>query len=490
MFTKEIYETILTSEVADRLFSNINDSNTLDKSFLTTLRALLHKRLPSDETVWLRCNRINRHDWPIQDISQASDSDVMNYIVPTQPQRSRQHSITIVYTSEHETGTDILEIVKANTGEGKRYMSSFKRRDDLQVFYARKMKALFYTDDSERYTVIFAEKLGIKQFHALQMVIPRYFPWLFIDAPPNEMEMALLKSLGNKSASEYESLIENITKGLNIRSEIIRSKLAGFETVHERSQMEDIRREITVLQASYEREITALRELGKKIDVQMYTLAGLECSINKQSEDSELMAYFICNKNLTLIEARGTSIEFIVHGYADIFNEDVFDRYVANHDGFLYNNIPPSASVSKTHLERFYRTIFNEGKYKLRLCAGFSADIQNGITPISGYAFPAESKTYLPNLHIQQHGCIGGYAGRFAEYLQRKDYVGAIDQAVVSTRNLNFTDSVVMGKLAQKLLGASIKCIEKPDGTLLSPLQAINEMEGVQSNADANTINE
>jgi len=62
--------------------------------------------------------------------------------------------------------------------------------------------------------------------------------------------------------------------------------------------------------------------------------------------------------------------------------------------------------------------------------------------------------------------------------MQKKDYVGAIDQAVVSARNLNFYDSTVIGNFAHNLSCATIKCIEKPDGTILTPLEIIMEMEG------------
>jgi len=62
--------------------------------------------------------------------------------------------------------------------------------------------------------------------------------------------------------------------------------------------------------------------------------------------------------------------------------------------------------------------------------------------------------------------------------MQKRDYVGAIDQAVVSARNLNFYDSMIMARFASDLSYAFIKCIEKPDGTLLTPYEAITELEG------------
>jgi hypothetical protein len=475
VFNKVINETTLTSEVADRLFSNITNFNTPDKSFLATLRALLRNRLEPNETVHLSCEC---RDFSESAISAVSPSERVNIYIPdsirnTNPQG---YSIHIIYAEHPDSGSKMLEIISAEAGAEGSYIKDYVQREKLRVFFARKAKALFFTDAAERNTIIFIEKLELKHFHALQMMIPKYLPCLFVDTPLTETEIALIKSTGNKSANEYESLIESFAKDLDIRAEIIRSKLAGFETTHERNRSDEIRAEIISHETQYEFHLSMLREVGNKIQDLKYTLAGLDSVIGEHSADSELMEYFICNKRLTLIKAAGTSIEFIVHGYADIYDVDAFEQYVNNHNSFLYENL--GTSFSKEQMEKLYRAIFSDRKYKIRLCAAYTADIRLGLTPKGNYAFPSESSTYLPNPHIQNHGCIGGFAERFQEYLQKRDYVGAIDQAIVSARNLNFFDSTVIKKFAAKLSTTGTKCIEKSDGTLLSPREAIRELEG------------
>jgi hypothetical protein len=58
-----------------------------------------------------------------------------------------------------------------------------------------------------------------------------------------------------------------------------------------------------------------------------------------------------------------------------------------------------------------------------------------------------------------------------------RDYVGAIDQAAVSARNLNFHDSGVMRHFAQTLSRTAIQCIEDTDGNLMTPREAIKKLE-------------
>jgi len=311
MFNKGIYGTTLASEVADRLFSNITAIDAPDQSFLATLRVLLRKRLPQDERLRLVCRELHFTEY---EFTTNTASQRMNMIMPDVFRHSTTlgHSIYIIHTTHSDAGTKMLEFVKNNVGKNKRHLSNFNRRDDLQVFYARKVNALFYTDIAEQNTVIFTNKLELKHFHALQMLIPKYLPLLFAGNPLTEMETALLKSTGRKSAAEYEALLAEFAKSLDIRAEIIRSKLAGFETVFERMRANEIRSEINSHQSDYEHYLSLMRDVANKIQECQYSLAGIECAINRQTDDSELMEYFMCNKNLSIIQVCGTAIEVSV----------------------------------------------------------------------------------------------------------------------------------------------------------------------------------
>ena len=418
MFTKPIFNTTFTGEIADRLFSNINCSSGLDRSFLATMRVLLRKRLPSDESACLVCKALR---YSANDISAMTTVDCMSMFIPGETQYAikNEHNIIIVNTTNQDTGAKMLEIVRANVGVGKRHTSNYSLQGDLRIFYARKLNALFYHSETDKNTVIFVDKLEHKQFHALQMMLPKYLPSLFKTNPLSESETALLKSLGNKSAVEYESLLEAFAADLDIRAEIIRTKLAGFETAFERIRRDELKTEIEKHQIAYQGYLYSLRDVTEEIQNCQYTLAGLESAIVEHEGDSELMEYFMCNKRLSIIKVTGTGIDFVSHGYADIYDQEAFDKYVRNKNGFMYSGLNPA--VTKPQMEKLYRAIFGDGRFKLRLCAGFSADMKTGLHAKQHYAFPPESATFLPNPHIQHYGCIGNYAGRFQEYMQKKD---------------------------------------------------------------------
>jgi hypothetical protein len=215
-------------------------------------------------------------------------------------------------------------------------MDTYELKDDLSMFYARMLPALFYIDESAKRTVIFMDYCDIKRIHALQMMIPKYLPWLFADNPLTPEEAMLLKSLGNKKADEYERLIEQFAKMFDVRSEMIKTRLDGFENVYEKIKINEIRQSIEIQEKEYQQCLISIRNVLNTIQEKQIYLAGLECKINESSgSGSEIMEYFLCNKNLSVISVNGTQIEFVVHGYADIFDEEAADRYISNKSGFL-----------------------------------------------------------------------------------------------------------------------------------------------------------
>jgi len=123
MFSKNIYETTLTSEVAGRLFSNVIATNALDQSFLATLRALLHRRLPQNESVQLTCTKVFR---TMQEFDYGTPADVFSWILPDAVNYPVPfaHGIHIIHTAYPEVGEKMMEIVRANAG--RRYLTNYK----------------------------------------------------------------------------------------------------------------------------------------------------------------------------------------------------------------------------------------------------------------------------------------------------------------------------------------------------------------------------
>jgi len=132
MFNNAISSTTLTSEIADRLFSNIVGSDMLDNSFLATLRSLLHKRLPRDKTFKMSCRKI---DMQLHALTRSTVSRYLqNWFAPGSLQdiSGADYNIVIVYATHPEVGQKLLEIIRALVGVGKRQLNNYNVQEDLE----------------------------------------------------------------------------------------------------------------------------------------------------------------------------------------------------------------------------------------------------------------------------------------------------------------------------------------------------------------------
>ena len=79
--------------------------------------------------------------------------------------------------------------------------------------------------------------------------------------------------------------------------------------------------------------------------------------------------------------------------------------------------------------------------------------------------------------HIQNHACMGGYVETINILLADRNYIGAIEQCVASCKSLNFTDTTVMGEFMKTMWQSPIKCVELPDGRVVSAAEAIKWLD-------------
>lgn len=469
MFTHKIDELKLASAAADRLFENITCSSLApDNTFIATLRAVLYGKLPASERIHLNLVPVTIDK---KSYENATDKQVMQTVINnyTSGLKANSVNISIVYAYFNDFSADFLKIISKSVGsEKKKFFSNFTAQEDLRVFYIKKFKGLFYNDGVN--TIIFLEKLDLQIFHALQIMIPKYLPQYFETLSKEETDLFI--SLNNKNSWYYGNLIEQFASKVDMRKEMITMHLRDFGTVRERIQLAAAQRDISIYKKDYEMHQKALKITLGQIRRTEITIAGLE-AMTKSKDKCEVMEYFLLNKNLIIISVKGVKMVFVAHGYMDSFDEDAFDTYVNNLNSYLYKNIYKNVKT----LQKFYKTVFSERTYKLRICAAYKFDTQNSISAMLNFSFPPECRTYIPNPHINEYTCLGDYTPRINESIKNRDYVGAIILAENSARNLNFHDSGIIIKFIKSLLSTSIKCIEDAEGNLMAPMELIKKLE-------------
>lgn len=480
MFKAIINSTPLVSDTANNFFQNIyGDSFQGDVSFVSTLRALVAPRIGKDERVYIH---FVSSSYTAEQVGDHPASSMVKVICELFTPSDYGSVYIHNFTNEQADNYSCMELMK--TTFSKTY-KGWHRLEKVTDFFRKQFYVLCFINPELKSVVIFTDKMDMRKMHYLQCSIFAFLPWYFNpEDGVSEDEMALINSLREKTSAKYEAAIEKIAKKYDFRTEKIKQLLAGFETSFEKEECNNVQRQITDI-------IHTINELNSQIGEYLSAknnaeikLLGLEKKIAEGSADSEIMEYFLCNDKLVLFDVTNTKMVFGVKSYLTYFDEGMAESVITNKSSYVYmpngrrcNNIIP-----EDKMEKLMREIFIEQNLKVRFCAAYEFDLNGSVQARGGYPFGYEFKECMPNPHIDGYRCMGNYQSTINKLLVSRDYITAIEQCIASSKSLNFGDSTVMKLFMSTLYGISDrgynnKCIELPDGNIVSPKEAVEWIE-------------
>lgn len=472
MFPQRVYPNLSEDQYYDG-FPNIEPFTYFDGSLTATARAIISKRLKDDERVRFRYN------------STSYSSSTLRGVEP--------HVVINIYANEEVSYTKGIvkfhnlngghdnnksfEILDEHYKDTESILKDFERLDDISKFLeAKGVRTRFYINKEKHNAVIVCEEMDDRRFHLIQSLLPRYMPWLFDEAPLEQDEILLLKSLTSKSSTEYVKLIDQFAEKFDLRSMVIRKKLKGFEIKFEKRELESCKSEINSILNNIRDLENRFAEYARSLREKQIRRDGLEFKINNSDGNDQVMDYFLASKVLELKDVRNTNVKFYVKTVIDNFDIDVFDSYVSNRRCYLYGSRPSDSPFTADDIEMFLRAAFEEDEFKIQVCAGYEVDFGNGsYTAYSHHTYPESiSRTHISNPHLDMYGCQGNNGNIIRESLTNRDYIGAIEACIAMTKNFNFADSAPGGYLVDWLFSPDAKsCVRMPDGTTKTPHEAL-----------------
>lgn len=464
MFAKQIEHTTFNSAIADRLFSYIAASNyEYDASFEATLRALLGRRILDDQYIG-----VNRYDIPEMDRTEVD-------IIDNYTNKYMSNGIDILcFKSPENTANKLLDEV------GTRIISSYdgyRELDDIRFFTEKQMEARFFICEDRQNTIILINQLNIRIWHFIQSFISRLVPWYFKDEPLDDEEKKLVVSLTNKNSTEYEQLIELFVPRYDFRTKQIQYLLDGFEKKVKVKQLEEVRYTLERQNQALRNNIAQYRDMVGAIDNLKVRESGLVYQINEVSDESQLIEYLLCNKNIDPIYATGTELHILVKCHIDNFDPDLYERMTENERSYLFIGyaVGADAFLDRMARKKLLDAIFSDNPtLRLKMCAFFCLDIGGYVSTTSNYNFPGSYTDYLPNPHYHFYACIGNNTTHIESCLRNRDLVGAIEQCATAATNINLAEgSQTVAPFMEMLFSSSCtKVIMLPDGTSCTPTEA------------------
>lgn len=493
MFSDVLSSLTLTNLDADGLFQNIDGTSyNGDTSFVATLRALLHERVPKEERVTV--GRSSSRYRSI-DLETSTPRDCVRSFLRSTEFACDGNSTGFIQIHEflaRDEASVEKSFKKVDTDGGFVAMySDAKPLLDVSKFIEQnlKCKARVYLLEERKCALVFIERLDYKKWHFLQSLITRLVPWYFKDKPVTGEEVLLLRSLTKKDSTEYVELIEKFAQKLDLRSLAIRRNLRGFENSFEEAKLRKVREDIRAREAAIEDLNRMFSENYQRIAALHIEEVGLLDKINRtggEGEDSELVEYFLHNKSLELESVCNSQVRFMVKttiaNYDPEVVENTLDRFGESFFYRHYETRRPYGNPEMTdeRIRRLITALFLDEVLKLKVCAAYQLDFGYGTySGLSGYDFPANIRAeYTPNQHIQHYGCLGNNRQYISRAMLDRDYIGAIGLCCASAANANFTEANTGTFLMEKILANDApRCILMPDGSSKTPLEAVVWLE-------------
>lgn len=479
MFTKELFNLTLTSDIAAEVFPNIcGHAYGSDNSFLATLRAILAPRMTNDDKLWLDVRTKNGRAILIND---RNDSEIVTELVCEHMTGGKFEDNTIFVCGLNGTENWNTSVMKSVDNSFVKDFKNFQELKDISVFVDRQINAniRFYINSEDRSVVIFAADLSVKIWHFIQSFIPRYFPWYFDfkEKHLTDEEKALLKSLILKTAKSYEQTIESFALKYDFRSKKIKSLVGGLEKRSKRKQLDAVKREI----ANYENRIDRIRnDYANLIQaMQDYKIreSGLMWQMEHSTDDNELVEYLIHNKHINILSVSDEAIEIIIGTTIDNYDPDLCERMVKNEESYMYDGYKVTnelfEDVEARH--KLIKALFGEdATLGVKVCAYYRLELSGVVSVRKQYPYPKpEYDDFLTNPHFYFFACLGTYDTYINDALRKGDYLGAIEQCIISAQTLNMTEgSQTVAPFMGQIFNSNKEIIRMPDGTSLTPTEA------------------
>lgn len=482
MFRQYITSTPMTTAAADEYFENINGQKFggQDVSFLATLRALVGDRISEGDSIYLK---FTTSDYSKSTIDGNSPGRVISAIADKVNGLYEGGNIILhSFEGSQESSEASMKLIEENF---TRVCEGFQSLDKVHDFYLRSFPVRCFLNPDLKTVILFVDHLDIKKLHYLQVSILAFLPWYFDPSKGvSEDEMALLYSLRETSSDKYKQYIAKCAAKYDFRSGHIRRQLAGFETRFLRMEYDRVKERI----ASCDRDIDNLRQRMTEVlnnrDEYCIRSLGLQAKISEDAkQDSEIMEYFLCNKNVILDSVGDREMRFFAKGYIEYFDREIAARCIDNPTSYVWpHRAAVHNGISKEGMAKLLKEIFvsETPRLHIRVFAKFNVVLGQDVRARACDTSNPEFEGYMPNPHLHYYGCFGNYQRILNQLVGSNDYIGVIEQCIASCNTLNWSDSTVMDKFVRIMWGdseISSSCIELPDGTVVDTVGAIKWLE-------------
>lgn len=476
MFPERIAQTAFTDPDVNAAFPKIRCDNVMDAVFASVMRAVLPSRMGEDDS----CNlKYRENDLSLSSAGDYEYGTVLNHIFGSIP--TMDHMLTIVNLSRQNDP-------HANTWEKfTEKFNGWERIERVTEFFKSSFQVICWTNETLKSTIVMIGRADLMRVHYVACSLPALIPWFFPkEKGLSEDERALFMSLRKRQATDFKEILARFEAKFDFYTIKLES-LGSFENEwmqdelrQEKLRIEEIRNRIESRQRDIE---TYLREM-ENASIRVF---GLEAKMNDESA-GELREYFIENKNRVRLAERGDStLTFEVMTNMAYWDEDMAETLYENKRSYIYTARGSMPRMKSEDFAKLFKAIFLDQSLTLRFCAAYKIAIRDrAVHGVQGYHYGSECIGFFPNPHIDRYECLGAYRQALNAMMETHNYLGIMEQCAVSAASFNLNDTTVLEEFCKRLYACNEKVILLPDGTAVTPCDAVEFLNGGKEKEDEN----
>ena len=484
MFSERFTSSDFTSDLGDKIFSNIGVTVSYDGdiSCATTARILLSPRIPKEENIMiaLMSSRAPSGVW--------SNIDIKNRLYNI---AESDHSLIFCNIIGSYASAE-FDYVSEHFGE---VYNGFVRVRKITSFFEKTMPVCCYVNAEKKASVIFCMNMNIEKWHFIQLAILPALPWYVgNNTYQDENEKALLASLASPRMEDYAEAVKRCAEKFNFREQGIRAYLDKIETAAYRKQIREYESNISSSHNRIESYNERIAEALEQIERYEILLWGTQQALaNHESGGSQIMQYFLANKNIDLVYAEDEYIDFTVKQFCNSWEKQSLLNILSSRGNCIISS--GNGIYSGASFEKLIRAIFIDETLKLQMCGKFRYKIGLQLKAVSDATFPSTYDDAMPNPHLQHYSCIGQYELIFNELIQSREHndIMILEQTSQSVASLNWADTTVVHNFVSDINRTNTKCIQLPSGEMVDPAHAVAwllKQEEEKANAENNESEE
>lgn len=333
-----------------------------------------------------------------------------------------------------------------------------------------------FINDDTRESFVFIDGFDVPKQHYIAVILLPLARWTGLKADKDDIELsnALIKFNSPSKFDEKLYELDFAERRLHINELKMREALGSFEQDSIWQQRDRAKSKIDSGRGrivSYEEELRSLYDdLAKNIAV--YN-AMSNASVDN---NGELLKYFETNEKLYFVEKSGGQVTYIVHGYCDNYDLDVYEE-VKNAEASAMNDAISGLNEDFDDAWALLDAIFVEERFKLKMVSMWTFSAGAYVRPVGHAAFGDRFKDYLPNPHINEYQCMGSWKPTVDSAADRFDYCYAVDVTAVENGNVYFNDPTVMDFFIRDLFMSDHKILTdgENDYTVAEAMEKMKE---------------